>query len=511
MKIPKFLKKKRTIWITVIVVIVLVIGYFIFRGGGVPGTIQTGSVSRQNLEQTVLATGQVVSGTDLNLGFKDSGIVRKVLVTEGDKVFQGQLLAYIDQTSALASLTSAKGSLAQAQASYDKLVAGATTENIQTYRDSITSANQDLVNTYNTAINYINSARTAIYNSFYIANTIKNTYFYSVDQQTIQVTDAKDDISIQLKGMESHLYTAESSMSGSDIDIAVSKTIFALNKVYSDLNIIRAQCDQGPYYEAVSSTDKTSLDTQKTNINTALTNITTSQQNIASYKIALQQAENQLALIKAPPTQAEIDLALAQILSAQGQVDSAQASLNNLVIRAPISGTITHVDIKTGEQASAMQGVIVLQDISSLHTEADISEANVAYLEIGQLINYTFDALGPDQRFEGEILSINPASTVISGVVNYKVKGNLPEISKIKPGMTANMTILVDQKENVIAVPATAVVNKDDKKYVRVIDDIKDGSYHEVEVQTGLEADGGVVEILSGLKDGQKIIIYMKS
>jgi len=100
---------------------------------------------------------------------------------------------------------------------------------------------------------------------------------------------------------------------------------------------------------------------------------------------------------------------------------------------------------------------------------------------------------------------------VISGVVNYEVKGSLENIPNIKPGMTANITILSAEKNDVLAVPSTAVINKNNKKYVKIIDDAQKLTYHEVEVQTGLQADGGLVEIISGLNEGQKIITYIKS
>src|SRR5262249_35815428 len=156
------------------------------------------------------------------------------------------------------------------------------------------------------------------------------------------------------------------------------------------------------------------------------------------------------------------------------------------------SGTITSVDIKTGELATASKEVISLQDVNDLHAEADVSEANIASLQLGQPIDYTFDALGPDQHFSGKVLSINPASTVISGVVNYLVKGSLENIPQVKPGMTANMTIMVAQKSGALAVPSTAIINKNNAYYVRVIDDPKKLTYHEVQVQEGLQADGGL-------------------
>jgi HlyD family secretion protein len=205
------------------------------------------------------------------------------------------------------------------------------------------------------------------------------------------------------------------------------------------------------------------------------------------------------------------------VLSAQGQVDAADAAVNNSIIVAPESGTITQVDIKVGEQATAMKEAIILQNISDLHAEADVSEANVASLQVGQPIDYTFDALGPDQHFAGKVLTVNPASTVISGVVDYLVKGSLDNVPAstqggpgIKPGMTANMTILVATKNGALAVPSTAIINNNNKQYVRVVTNDKNKTYKQVEVQTGLQADGGLVEITSGLSEGQEIITFMK-
>ncbi|MGA2418290.1 MAG: efflux RND transporter periplasmic adaptor subunit [Candidatus Staskawiczbacteria bacterium] len=511
MKIPKFFRKKRNIWIiAILVVIIIIIGYILFFRNNSSGNIQTGFATKQNLQETVLSTGQVVSGTDLDLSFQGSGVARKILVQEGVKVYQGQLLASLDQSGALATLTSAQGALAQAQANYEKLLAGATQQTINTSQDSVSSAKQDLADAYNGATNTLNNAYSTIYNSYNVAVSMQNNYFSSQDPQGIQVQNSKSDINSNMQNAQNYLNISEKSMAPSDIDATVSQMILALNNVYSDVNIIRTQCDQGIYYFKVSTTDKASLDAQKTSVNTTLTSVTALQQNISSLKLALQKAEDQLSVTTSPPTQADIDSAKAQILSAQGQVDSAQAVLNNSVITAPVSGTITQVDIKVGEQAVASKEVLVLQDVGDLHAEADVSEANIATLQVGQPIDYTFDALGPDQHFTGKVLTINPASTVISGVVDYLVKGSLDNIPNIKPGMTANMTILVAKKDNALAVPSTAVINKNNNQYVRVIDNAKTKTYHQVQVQTGLQADGGLVEITSGLSDGQEIVTYVK-
>jgi len=507
MKVPKFLKRKRNIWIIAAVIILIIICFFVFGKKNNAGSIQTGFATKQNLQETVLTTGQVVSGTDLDLSFQSAGVVRQVLAKEGDTVQVGQTLATLDESGALATLTSAQGSLAQAQANYEKLINGATKIDIQTAQDSVNSAKVNLANSYNSVLNILNNSYTAIYNAYTVVSTIQNNYFLVTDQQGIQVQESKNSMNSDLASAKSIISQVSSTDS---MDVAIASLSGYLNDTFNSLQLVRDQCDQGIYYYKVSASDKASLDSQKSTVNSVMSSVNSLQSSIASYKAALQTAEDNLSLKQANPRQEDIDLAKAQILSAQGQVDSARAVLNNLIITAPSSGTITQVDIKVGEQAVPSKEVMVLQDIGNLHAEADVSEANVASLQIGQPIDYTFDALGPDQHFAGKVLTINPASIVISGVVDYLVKGSFENVPGIKPGMTANMTILVAKKDNALAVPSTAVINNNNNQYVRVIDNDKNKTYHQVQVQTGLQADGGMVEITSGLKDGQEIIVYMK-
>lgn len=502
-----FWTRKKIIWGIIILLVILGFAWLVFGKGKTNTSIQTARVLRQNIEETVLSTGQVVSGTDLNLSFQGAGIVRQVLAKEGDKVYAGQVLATIDQASARASLMTAQGSLKQAQANYDKLVNGLTDQELQVYYDAVTSAKVNLSNTYNSSFSSLNSAYTAIYSASTTAYTLQNTYFASRDPQGIKVQDAKDNIDSKLALANSSINSAVDSVS---IDAAVYNILSDLNSVLNSLTIIRTQCDDGIYYSRVTATDKATLDTQKAAVNTSISAVSTLQNSIATYKIAYQTAANNLETKKAKPRQEDIDLASAQIISAQGQVAAAEALLGNLTLIAPSSGTITSVDIKVGEQAVSMKEVMILQNVLDLHTEANVSEANIASLKVGQSIEYTFDALSPDKIFTGKILTIDPASTVISGVVNYKVTGSLDNIPEIKPGMTVNMTVLVDKKDNVLAVPSTAIVNKNNKQYVKVIEDQKTKKYYDQEVQTGLQADGGLVEILSGLNEGQTIITYIK-
>lgn len=500
-KISKFFKKifqmsrtKKIIIITALIIIAIV-AYFMFGRSKSPDSIQTDFATKQNLQETVLSTGQVVSGTDLSLSFQGSGVVRQVYVKEGDKVELGQKLAELDQASAMASLTSARGSLAQAQANYEKLLAGTNIDNINTGAIITKSSEVALNGAYNNALNALNDASVKIYNVLASVTTIQNTYFTGFDQSA---RDGKTKIKIALDSLSLALDKIKGSSSSSEIDDALSVAVYSLNTTSNSLKVIRDTFDETYYYGRIPDSEKLAIDTYRTTINTVLLSIINNQQAISNAKISFLQS------------QPEIKLAKGQVLSAEGQVQSAQAIVNNSIVLAPASGVITQIDIKVGEQATPSKQVMILQDIDNLHTEADVSEANIASLQTDQVIDYTFDALGPDKHFTGKVLTINPSSTVISGVVNYKITGSLDNVPEIKPGMTANMTILVAKKDNVLSIPSTAVINKNGKQYVRAIDDPKKKTYHEVQVQTGLQADGGLIEIISGLNDGQEIVTYIK-
>ncbi len=584
MSMRSFFTRKKIIWSVIIILVAAAIWYFVAKGKNPAANIQTAVLSTQNIEQTVLTTGQVVSATDLNLSFQGSGVVKQIMITSGAKVKAGDVLATLNQDNASAALISAQGSLAQANANYQRVLAGASAESIKVAQEAVNAAQVSYDNNKNqlatiqqsTAATISQAQKTlADLQSPTSTSDNKRSAILSVisaqlvsvknalDQQnqilndnnlknSFGITDTnsrenfKNSITLVqplLNQANASLATAQTYKSDANIDTAVNDALNALNSNLTSLNYCfislvnsvpsssfsQAQLDaykatinaalasENPGATSIRSA-RQALSDALTAAQNAVTNaqlaqtqqLSAAQNQINSAQASLQQAKANLAQQSAKAKPADINVALAQILSAKGQVEAAQANFNNLVIKAPVDGTITQINTKVGEQASAMKEVMILQDISSLHTEAYVSEANVASIKIGQSVDYTFDALGPDNHYAGKILTIDPASTVISGVVDYLVKAELPQIAEIKPGMTVNMTILVATKENVLAVPSAAVINTGEKHFVRVVDDAKTAAYHQVEVQTGLSADGGLVEIISGLSAGQTIVTYVK-
>jgi HlyD family secretion protein len=585
MSIRRFFSVKKIIWTLIILAVVGGGVYYFTRPKAVASGIQTAPVTRQDIQQTVLATGQVVSSLNLNLSFQASGVVKSVKVAEGDQVKAGQVLATLSQSSVQATLVSAQGTLASAQANYQKVLAGASSEQVNVSQKAVDAAQVNynnavtgLNNTKQSTTDAINQAQADLADLTSFTSQSNNKRLAVVTTIAGALPQAQSSLDLENKILADNnlaqtfsvtnttlpgllqaaynqslplLSTAQASLnatqaykSDANVQTAVTNSLSALNEVLDSLNycynalqgtVVSSRINQASidsYKSSISTqiavinSDISGIQTARQALSDALTNyqnavvnansaavsqVAAAQSQVNSAQASLHQAQASLAQLKAQAQPADINVAKAQILSAQGQVDSAQAAFNNTILTAPSDGTVTQVDIKVGEQTNAMQEVIILQNVSSLHAEANVSEANIASLKVGQSVDYTFDALGPDQHFGGKILTINPASTVISGVVNYLVKADLNNIPGIKPGMTINMTVMVANKSKVLAVPASAIIIQDNKQYVRVIDNTKTKTYHQVEVTNGLQADGGLVEITSGLSEGQEIVTYLKS
>jgi multidrug efflux pump subunit AcrA (membrane-fusion protein) len=158
------LNKKRVIWSLVILLVGGPIMYNIFKPADTSG-ILTDTVKKQDLKQTVLATGEVVSQTDLSLSFKVSGFVASVPVKEGQKVKKGQILANLDQRDQAATYTSAKGALALAQANYQKVLDGASNEEVAVTQAAVEAAKSSLENTKTAQATAVDNAFKALLNS----------------------------------------------------------------------------------------------------------------------------------------------------------------------------------------------------------------------------------------------------------------------------------------------------------------------------------------------------------
>lgn len=501
------MQRRTKIIVASVVGLVVVAGFALSRGGS-KETLQTEVLAQQDIERTVLATGTVTSSVDLELGFKASGVVQRIPVKVGQKVKAGDILAQLDGRDQSASVTQARGAVAQAKANLDKVLAGASSEEVAVAQVAVTNAEQNLKDVKAQQAVAVANARQALLNSSLSAIPGTN----NVSSATISITGSYTGTAdvqyvIRFYGTGNGQYYAVEGPGGMTGIVTSGVPLpMSTNGLYMTVS----GTVSSSYDRWTVTLPNTQAATYVTNLNAYNAAVQNQSAAISTAQSQLDSANATLNLKKIQARPADVAAAEAGLLSAQGQLQAASAQFENTIIRAPSSGTVTKIDIKVGEQATALKPVIVVQDVGSLYVEANVSEANIAQVKPGQKVTYTFDALGSDREFTGTVTAIDPASTVVSGVVNYKVTASVDNVADVKPGMTANMSVLIAELDKVLAVPQRSIVEEDGKKYVRVITDEKKQLYEQREVQTGLSADGGLVEIKTGLSSGQTIVTFIE-
>ena len=285
------------------------------------------------------------------------------------------------------------------------------------------------------------------------------------------------------------------------------------------------------YPQTVKDAIKADISNQQTAAQGALSSLqlasTNLSSNITSYNSQIQSAQNaltiaqaQLSLKQAPPRDFDIQSAQAQVAQAQAQLDQANANAANYRIVAPIDGQVVKVNYKLGEQVPVGQTMIEMLSSGNYQIKVDISESDIAKVIVGNKAQINLDAFGSDHIFTGAVVFIDPAQTAIQDVVYYKATITINSDdwnSKIKPGMSANVTITTAQKNNVLTIPQRAVtigtttLGETPVKTVQILVDTKNNKIESRTVTTGLQGDGGYVEVLSGINVGDKVVTFTKT
>lgn len=192
--------------------------------------------------------------------------------------------------------------------------------------------------------------------------------------------------------------------------------------------------------------------------------------------------------------------------AAREDVRTFQAQADTSVLRAPFDGIMTRVDFRPGETVIAGEKGFRIVRNTDLQVEARVPESDIVKLSIGMEADITFDALDPTDIFRTKVVEIKPAATIVQDVVSYVVTFTLAESdARLKDGMSADIDIVTAKREGVLTVPFRALSVRGEKTFATVAR--PDGTSEDVQVRTGLEGDDGTVEILSGLKEGDTVII----
>ncbi len=540
--------KKRWWWLVIIGVIILAA----YKLSTPPETTYvTAAVERGSITQTVEVTGQVESADEIDLNFKSGGIIQSIGVKVGDEVKAGQTLASLRAGDISAQINDAQAAVDIARSELDKLLAGASDEDIQVTQEELRAAeisynsavdalaglentrNQELNNLYVTGVNtakdkyFVAQYALEIINDSLLDTNADSNLLTSDSQALINAENRYDLAMIDFNGLSS----AVSGLNQGSDQAEILNTLDSLEALLNDISqtlsygfqVFQAARASGTYTQSVIDTWKTTINTQSTTVNTAISSVRDASSDIRTRDIYyqnqitdanndIQSALTSLNLAKAKLNYKTADPRDFDIKSAEANVRRAQANLSRIlsqfsdtIIKAPVDGLITKVNFDPGESSSITTPVISMIGLTNLQIEVNVPESDITKIALADQVDIVLDALNIESAIAGTVTFIDPAATVINDVIYYKIKVNFVDKNdQIKSGMTADLTILTDKKDDVLIIPARAVIYKENKRIVQILQ--ADNQVVDQEVVTGIKGDDGMIEIIEGLTQGQQVI-----
>lgn len=290
-----------------------------------------------------------------------------------------------------------------------------------------------------------------------------------------------------------------------------------VNKLYVDYN---SQVKKG---QVIAELDKTNLlselNTAKANLASAQSSLNYQAANMERYKtlykkglVSADEYENALLTYRQ---------AKEQVASSRENVQRAQTNLGYATITSPIDGTVISKSVEEGQTVAASFNTpelfTIAKDLTNMQVVANVDEADISNVKEGDRVTFTVDAY-PDDTFEGTVKQVRLEATTTNNVVTYEVVISAPNTDlKLKPGLTANVTIYTQERSGVLAVankalrftPTKETVGKDmkivDCKGKNKVWTLNGNTLTAHPVTIG-QSDGINTEITKGLKQGDKIV-----
>jgi HlyD family secretion protein len=363
----------------------------------------TARVERGNLRNTVTATGALQAVTTVQVGSQASGTISALYADFNSTVKKGQVIAQLDPAQAKAQVDQARANLEQAKASLANARAAVVNS-----RAGVTDAQARNL-----------AARSTVQN---------NQAGVSGAEANVAVLKAQqDDAMSLLKQQESLLKAGVIAQRDYDVAVTAYKTA------------------EARYNQAVAQLNQAKI----------------SEQSSSSAGIAQSQATVEQAKAQVQQSQASVQQAAAQVQQAEAALSLAEVNLSHTTIASPIDGIVVSRDVNVGQTVAASLSAPTLftiaNDLTQMQVIANIDQADIGLVEQAKSVRFSVDAF-PGKEFDGKIeqMRLNPVN--VQNVVTYNVVIDVdnPE-QKLKPGMTANLTITIDERNNVLKVPNSAL------------------------------------------------------
>ncbi len=469
-----------------------------------------------DISSDILVTGTTKPIQSVDLSFERTGKVSAVHVGVGDRVRAGQALVELEKGDILAQLAEAQAAVDAAQARLDQLKRGTRAEQVAVQEVTVANAQIALARSQQSLFDALNDAYAKAVDA---SRTKTDENFTNPRSATpilnFQPINPQHQIDLPNKkyAVERSIVEWESSLAslavGSGLLSASSDAQARLSAITEFLDELLAALNYAtPGSAANAEAWKINAAAARTSVSAAIAGLTAADTSLRSAQASLNLAEKNLALAKAGSTPEEIAAQQAVVDQYRAGVRGIEVSLGKTVLRSPIDGTVTVQGAKLGQivtvttASSANSALISVISEKKMEVDAYAPEVNVGRLALGQEVKITFDAL-PGETFSGSIMEIDPAETVIDGVVNYKIKVALDSSDpRVKSGLTANLTIRTAVKEKVVLLPQNAILQNEEGTYVRKLEN---GETKEVPVKLGIRGTNGMVEIVSGVAPGDEV------
>jgi len=385
------------------IAVVALAGYYFFGNQTAKATYMTAKVERGNLRNTVTATGALQAVTTVQVGSQASGTLSALYADFNSVVKKGQVIAQLDPSVSKAQVDQSRANLQQARAS------------LQQARATVTNSRAGVSDAQAKAL----AARSTVQN---------NQAGVSGAEANLAVLKAQQDDALSFLRQQESLVKS-GVVAQRDLDVAQTSYRTA----------------EARYNQAVAQLNQAKL----------------SEQSSANSGIAQSQAQVQQSQAQVQQSQAGVQQAEAQVQQAEAALRLAEVNLSHTTITSPIDGIVISRDVNVGQTVAASLSAPTLftiaNDLTQMQIIANIDQADIGLVEQAKSVKFTVDAF-PGKDFDGTIqeMRLNPQN--VQNVVTYNVviDVNNPE-QKLKPGMTANLVITIDERNNVLKVPNAAL------------------------------------------------------
>jgi len=478
-----FFSEHKILVFFVVAILVMVAAYLAVKSPDEAG-IQTQTIELTTVRQIVEETGIVEAVQEADLSFEQTGKVLSLFVAKGDTVAAGEALVALDSSAQEAELAAARAQLAIEESALTQLKSNAQSGASPDSEFALSQQQQETL---------VENAYRKLLSSDLETYTVNNT-----------VTATPPLISGRFTGPEGQY-----------------KIVIEQTSITSDVYELRVFGIEKPEHVSINKTSTTPLGTYGLLISfpdgistydDTVWYMDIPNRNGSSYTTNLNayiaaKETGGITAVQIGASTEDIRGQEARVDKARAAVTSAEIQLSRRVLRAPFSGIVTGLFVARGETVAPGTPVVSLISQSEYEISVHVPEADIAEISIGDTADVIFDAYD-DYVFRAHVTFITPSALIDNDVSTFEVTLRFDEPDeRIRAGLSADVEILAVERIGVLALPSRAIVEPSrSERFVRAL---RDGQLVEIPVTTGVRGSDGTTEIVSGLIEGDEVIVFI--